>query len=96
MERAARPALRERTRADTTVGVHWAGVPIYFGDRPGVDVLGKSDRTIARQRVRVRTFAPGNSKRDWDYVLNVRRPQVVSGASRGLLAARTSSAAAGA
>jgi hypothetical protein len=77
--------LRERTRPDTTVGVHWAGVPIYFGDRPGVDVLGKSDRTIARQRIRVREFAPGHSKWDWDYVLNVRRPHVVSGASRGLL-----------
>jgi hypothetical protein len=77
--------LRDHTRPDTTVAVHWAGIPIYFSGRPGIDVLGKSDRTIARQPIRARAFAPGHSKWDWDYVLGVRRPDVISGASHGLL-----------
>jgi hypothetical protein len=40
-----------------------------------VDVLGKSDRHIAR--VVSRRFEPGHSKEDWPYVVNVLRPDII-------------------
>jgi hypothetical protein len=74
--------LRESTDRDTLVALHWAGIPAYFGERPGLDVLGKSDATIAR--LEVDRFVPGHSKWDWDYVLYRRRPDLIDAPSRGL------------
>ncbi|MBL4685803.1 MAG: hypothetical protein JKY37_14505, partial [Nannocystaceae bacterium] len=74
--------VREHTASDTVIGVHWAGVPVYFSERPAVDLLGKSDRHIAK--LRVRRFHPGHSKWDWDYVVNVRKPDAILIATRGL------------
>lgn len=74
--------LREHTDPDTVVGVHWAGVPIYFSERPAVDLLGKSDRHIAK--LTVPRFSPGHSKWDWDYVMHERRPDIVLRATHGL------------
>ena len=75
--------LRERTRPDTSVALHWAGVTGYFAERPAIDVLGRCDRHIAR--LRVDRFLPGHSKWDWPYVLRERRPDVFTEATRGLL-----------
>jgi hypothetical protein len=74
--------LREHTAPDTSVALHWAGTTAYFAERPAVDVLGKSDRHIARMVVD--RFAPGHSKWDWSYVLHSRRPDVILSVSRGL------------
>ena len=74
--------LREHSRPDTTVAVHWAGVIPYFSERPSIDVLGMSDRHIAR--LEVPRFVAGHSKWDWDYVVNRRRPDVIVRESRGL------------
>ena len=74
--------LREHTAPDTTVALHWAGTTAYFAERPAIDVLGKSDRHIAR--LVVDHFAPGHSKWDWSYVLHARRPDVILNVSRGL------------
>jgi hypothetical protein len=74
--------LRERTLPGTTLAVHWGGVMPYFAERPAIDVLGRSDRHIAR--LRVKRFFPGHSKWDWDYVLGERRPDVIDLLSRGL------------
>jgi len=74
--------LRAHTAPDTVVALHWAGIAAYFSERPAVDVLGKSDRHIARMEVD--RFQPGHSKWDWDYVLHVQRPDVIQGATRGL------------
>jgi hypothetical protein len=74
--------LREHTRPATTLGLHSAGVPGYFSERPAVDLLGRSDRHIAR--LRVERFEPGHAKWDWDYVVDERRPDVILFASRGL------------
>ncbi len=74
--------LREATTPDTSIAVHWAGVVPYFSERPAVDVLGRSDRHIAR--LVVDRFLPGHSKWDWDYVLTERRPDVFLETSRGL------------
>lgn len=74
--------LERWTEPSTRVAVHWGGVPPYFSHRPAVDVLGKSDRHIAK--LRVERFRPGHSKWDWDYVLDERRPDVLRAPSRGL------------
>jgi hypothetical protein len=70
------------THPETTIGLHWAGVPAYFSGRPAVDLLGRSDRHIAR--LAVSGFAPGHSKWDWDYTIHTRRPDLILEASRGL------------
>ena len=74
--------LRRHTDPTTTLGAHWGGVPPYFSERPAIDVLGKSDRHIAR--LAVPRFIPGHSKWDWDYIVNERRPDVLRAPSRGL------------
>jgi hypothetical protein len=74
--------LREQTPPDTSVALHTAGTTGYFVQRPAIDVLGKSDRHIARLPVHV--FHPGHSKWDWDYVLLERRPDVIVEVTRGL------------
>lgn len=73
--------LRAHTAPGTTLALHWAGVPAYFSERPAIDVLGRSDRHIAR--LEVPRFVPGHSKWDWDYVLG-ERPDVFLIVSRGL------------
>jgi hypothetical protein len=65
-----------------TIGLHWAGLISYFGDRPIRDLLGKSDKYIAHMEVD--RFAPGHSKWDWDYVIHTMRPDIVNMNSRGL------------
>lgn len=74
--------LRDHTDPSLSIGAHWGGVPVYFSGRPAIDVLGKSDRHIAR--LEVNRFFPGHSKWDWDYVMQVRQPDVIRAPSRGL------------
>jgi hypothetical protein len=74
--------LREQTPPGTSVALHAAGTTGYFVQRPTIDVLGKSDRHIAKSPVRF--FHPGHSKWDWDYVLLQRQPDVIVNTSRGL------------
>ena len=75
--------LHDHTSSDTSVALHWAGLPIYFGERRGIDVLGMSDRHIAK--LAVPRFRPGHSKWDWNYVINERRPDILLRSSRGVL-----------
>ncbi|MDG2051296.1 MAG: hypothetical protein P8M78_14155 [Myxococcota bacterium] len=74
--------LKRYTDPSTTVGVYWAGVPVYFSQRRGIDFLGKSDSHIAR--LEVDRFKPGHSKWDWDYVLLELRPDIMMDDSLGL------------
>jgi hypothetical protein len=74
--------LREQTPPDTRVALHAAGTAGYYLQRPTLDVLGKSDRHIAK--LPVQYFHPGHSKWDWDYILLERRPDVIVDTSRGL------------
>ena len=78
--------LREHSAESTSVALHWAGTTAYFAERPAVDVLGKSDRHIAR--LSVDRFSPGHSKWDWSYVIHSLRPDVILDVSRGLGARR--------
>jgi hypothetical protein len=75
--------FRDQTDPSTIVAYHWAGTAAYLAERPGIDVLGKSDRHIAKMRVD--RFIPAHSKWDWDYVIAERRPDVFVEQTRGLL-----------
>ena len=74
--------FKTHTDPDTRIAFYWAGAPAYFSERPAIDVLGKSDRHIAK--LRVARFYPGHSKWDWDYVLRQLRPHVFHQVGRGL------------
>ncbi|GAC1452928.1 MAG: hypothetical protein PVSMB1_00940 [Gemmatimonadaceae bacterium] len=72
-------ALREATAADAKIAVTWAGAIPYFSHRPSIDLLGKSDRVIARrQRQPTIAFYPGHDKWDYPYSIGELRPDVVA------------------
>jgi len=63
-----------------SVAVAAAGALPYYSGLRGVDILGKSDRTIARLAktyVPGRTVVPGHNKLDLDYSLKKLRPDVI-------------------
>jgi hypothetical protein len=65
------------TEPSDTVGIFWAGVGPYYCQRTYVDLLGKSDRRIARQPIRTPRLYPGHSKWDWDYIVGEVRPNIL-------------------
>jgi len=73
--------IKKITTPDAHAAVAWAGIPIYFSERKGVDLLGKNDPVIARQPMKpisgIREFNPGHLKRDYNYSIGVLRPDVV-------------------
>lgn len=82
--------LREISAETATVAVTWAGSLPYFSDRPAIDLLGKNDKVIARQKVHVSwspgmltDFYPGHMKWDYDYSIRELRPDVVAGLWKG-------------
>jgi hypothetical protein len=97
-ERFVRRALlvADITTPDARVAVGWAGAIPYFSERYCIDLLGKNDRTIARQAMkslappgagpldRILAFRPGHTK--WDYRHSIKRlqPDVVADAWREL------------
>jgi hypothetical protein len=72
--------LARNTRADTSVGVFWAGVLPYHLDRVALDLLGRADRHIAKvPAVPAATYWPGHAKRDWRYVVEEKKPDILMG-----------------
>jgi len=72
-------ALRAATRDDATIAVTWAGAIPYFSHRNTIDLLGKSDRAVARApRQASAGFDPGHDKWDYDYSIGRLRPDVVA------------------
>ena len=71
-------ALRRATSPETSIAVVWAGAIPYFDHRPSVDLLGKSDTVIARERPHPGALRPGHMK--WDYAHSIGRlhPDVVA------------------
>jgi len=69
--------LAQITDSDAVIATSFAGAPIYYSKRGGIDLLGKSDAAIASAAPRG-SFFPGHNK--WDYSLSVldRRPDVVT------------------
>ena len=69
--------VRDTTKPDASVAVVWAGMIPYFARRPAVDLLGRSDRTIARMAPRTKRFWPGHTKWDYEYSIGRLRPDLI-------------------
>jgi len=76
--------LRQATTPQALVALSWAGAIPYFSDRPCHDLLGKSDRHIAHETVRIFLnwgmaggFVPGHLKYDFDYSVVKLQPDVM-------------------
>ena len=72
------------TDSDATLGLVWAGIIPYFSYRPGIDLLGKSDRKIAHEQPHMRPnyswwreFWPGHNKWDYAYSIGEQDPDVM-------------------
>ena len=70
-------AQSEVTRPDAVIAVAIAGAMPYFSQRPAVDLLGKSDPVIAKERPRLPDFFPGHNKYDYAYSICTLRPDLV-------------------
>ncbi len=72
--------LREITENDAKVAVTWGGATPYFSDRYCIDLLGKSDRHVARQPMHPipEGFRPGHQKWDYPYSFGQLKPHVVA------------------
>lgn len=69
--------LKENTPSNTKIADSWAGSVFYFSHRYGIDLLGKSDRHIARLSPASNGKKPGHNKFDYDYSLGVLKPDFV-------------------
>jgi hypothetical protein len=79
--------INEITDDKARVAVVTAGNIIYFADRVGIDMLGKSDRVIAHSRPHENSgvldnveeiFRPGHNKWNYDYSISQLRPDIVA------------------
>jgi hypothetical protein len=66
--------LKQNTPEDARVADFWAGSVFYFSDRYAIDLLGKADKTIAREPAYPDGMLPGHNKFDFDYSLGKRKP----------------------
>ncbi len=80
--------LKRITTPDATIAVTSSGVLPYFSDRKAIDLLGKNDKKIARQKMRrlsddskvlykYRAFYPGHLKWDYSYSIGYLQPDVI-------------------
>ena len=79
--------IKELTTRDAKVAVVWAGAIPYFSERPAIDLLGKSDRKIAHEKMRIipsvsrykaTAFYPGHLKFNYDYSIGELKPDVIA------------------
>ncbi len=70
--------MADHTAPDESIAVMGAGAIAFYGQRPTIDMLGLTDRHIARVVVpAMGAGTAGHEKRDPDYVLNQRRPTYI-------------------
>ncbi|HTW90293.1 MAG TPA: hypothetical protein VMH22_01100 [bacterium] len=69
--------LKQNTQPTARVADFQAGTTIYFSERYGIDLLGKSDSHIAHMPVASNGRKPGLNKFDFDYSLGVLKPDLV-------------------
>ncbi len=80
--------LSRITTPDATIAVVSAGAVPYFTNRTAIDMLGKNDKKIAREKMRrlsddskllyeYRAFYPGHLKWDYSYSIGELQPDVV-------------------
>jgi hypothetical protein len=79
--------LNQITDEEASIAVATAGNIIYFAERTGIDMLGKSDRFIARSQPHENggsfdnveeIFRPGHNKWDYGYSINQLMPDIVA------------------
>jgi hypothetical protein len=79
--------IKEITDKDAKIAVVTAGSIIYFADRTGVDMLGKSDKVIARSQPHQNSgsfnnvdeiFRPGHNKWDYQRSISELQPDIVA------------------
>jgi len=68
--------LGELTQPQATIAVSWAGAPIYYSNRAGIDILGKNDKEIAGIPAKG-FFYPGHNKWDYTYSIVKQKPDVI-------------------
>jgi hypothetical protein len=69
--------LKNNTPKDCKVADIWAGSVFYFSERFAIDLLGKSDRIIARLPSVSPKALVGHNKFDFDYSLGTLHPDIV-------------------
>lgn len=71
--------LRDLTEPGATIAVIWAGAPIYYAHRGGVDLLGKMDPVIAHgpHHEGVPMY-PGHDKFDFGHSISNLRPDLIA------------------
>jgi len=76
--------IREVTADDARIAVTWAGALPYFSNRYTVDILGKTDKIIARRKMRPveanephSFFYPGHMKFDYNHSFGPMKPDVI-------------------
>ena len=81
--------VKRITTKKATVAIVWAGGPGYFMDRYAIDILGKNDWSLARERMhlppaesslfnKLTFFYPGHLKYDYSYSINQLQPDVIA------------------
>jgi arabinofuranosyltransferase len=69
--------LERGTRNDAVITVHAAGNIPYYSHRKTIDLLGKSDKVIARGPAKG-GFVSGHNKWDYDYSIGTLRPDIIA------------------
>ena len=70
-------AIRQATSPEATIATTPCGSIPYFARRRTLDLLGKSDVTIAHQRPRTARFHPGHVKWDYEHSIRDLQPDLV-------------------
>jgi len=79
--------IKEITDEDAKIAVVTAGNIIYFAERYGIDMLGKSDKVIARSQPHQSNgsfdnvdeiFRPGHNKWDYQHSITELQPDIVA------------------
>jgi hypothetical protein len=79
--------LSNLTDEHAVIAVTWAGALPYFVDRNAVDILGKTDGVVAREKVRILSwpgksilsgFLPGHMKWDYPHSFSSLNPDVIA------------------
>ncbi len=73
--------FKRMTYSQASLAVTWAGAIPYFSDRYCIDILGKNDLFIARQKAKVCSYKeirPGHNKYDYDYSIGKLKPDVIT------------------
>jgi hypothetical protein len=79
--------IKEITDRDAKIAVVTAGNIIYFAERTGIDMLGKSDKVIARSQPHENggsfdnvdeIFRPGHNKWDYQHSITELQPDIVA------------------